>query len=278
MQSKKTARYYLANKKTGQMSLSIHACIITQIDQKINIFCLTNVYIIASVHRHGYNGKKMKFTHKKIILFTLCFMVVLCLLGWWLMPKTDVTHATDIRPGYVSYDIAQDIVFAQDGNSGDFVRGNIGWGGQEPKHRCIVGKTAEMKLFIYNSDNSDLRLILNAFGVYSPDTKCQEITVYANDVSVAQLCVASRDLYTAIIPAKLIPDGHLHLRFDVAEPYVVDNRLLGAAVRGITFEKMRGNQTKKKLSLWLQNKLWGGPVQNPYATNKAEDAVNEKSK
>lgn len=213
----------------------------------------------------------------KWILIGVCVILVLGGLYMFFGANTSTHSIKNMQPGYVKYNTGDEIVFNETGNSADYIAGNIGWGKQEPKHRCIVGKNAELKLFVADADGSDMRLLFNAFGTRAVDEKCQYITVYANDTKITEWCAASRDIYTAIIPGTLITDGNLHIRFDIAKPFVgeTDKRPLGAAVRAITLEKMRGNQTKKKLSLWLQNKLWGGRVQNTYVTDNNE---TEKSK
>ncbi len=219
----------------------------------------------------------MKITKKTVLIF-ISFILVACCVLWCAFLSTPGKQNNMVpRDGFITYHTADTILFNQSGNSDQYISGNVGWGAQEPKHRCIVGKHSELKLFVADADGSDLRLLFNGFGARAPDTPCQDITVYANNTVVAQWCAASRDIYTAIIPGTLVPDGNLHIRFDIANPYVSENdpRPLGAAVREITLEKMHGNQTKKKLSLWLQKRLWGGPVQNPYALN---NATTEKSK
>ena len=213
---------------------------------------------------------------KKIFLI-ISVITIVCVTGLvWLLNSVSF-GSSSVPDGYVVYNSGKVIDFSKDGNSRDFAPVDGAWGGQEPKHRCITAKTAELKLFVPDADGADMRLSVNAFGVYNPIDPCQYVTVYVNDTNLTKWCMANRDVYTVIIPAKLVKDGALHITFEIANPYVndVDVRTLGAAVREIRIEKLIGQQTKKKLSLWLQKKIWGKPAENPYAD---ENAQPEKSK
>lgn len=211
----------------------------------------------------------------KILLF-ICAVIVI-LIGAVLFFNKQGYDRSSIPDGYVVYSAGDIIDFARDGNSMEYAPADGKWGAQEPKHRCITAKTAELKLFVPDADGADMRLSVNAFGVYNPIDPCQYVTVYVNDTNLTKWCMANRDVYTVIIPAKLVKDGALHITFEIANPYVndVDVRTLGAAVREIRVDKLLGQQTKKKLSLWLQKKIWGKPAENPYAD---ENAQPEKSK
>lgn len=208
--------------------------------------------------------------HKKtkIILFISVIILVVTVAFVVLRPNPSVYDPSSVPEGYVVYTPGEVIDFSQTGNSLNFAPDDGRWGAQEPKHRCITAKTAELKLFIPDGAGSDFRFGIEASGVYDPEDGCQKITVYANDVQIADWCMGRRSEYTVMIPAKIMQDNHINIRFEVAKPYIsdVDVRTLGAAVRQIYLDKLVGQQTKRKISLWIQQKMWGGHVENPYNT------------
>ncbi|MBR2412097.1 MAG: hypothetical protein IKB10_00310 [Alphaproteobacteria bacterium] len=208
----------------------------------------------------------------KIILFISVIAIIAVVAYAFLRPVNVLYDPSAVRDGYVVYTPGEVIDFSQTGNSRTFAPADGRWGGQEPKHRCITAKTAELKLFIPGGAGADFRFGIEASGVYDPEDGCQKITVFANDVQIADWCMARRSEYTAMIPANIMQDNHVNIRFEVAKPYVgeTDIRTLGAAVRQIYLDKLVGQQTKRKISLWIQQKLWGGPVENPYNTNNPE--------
>ncbi len=212
--------------------------------------------------------------HKKtkIILFISVIILVVTVAFVVLRPNPSVYDPSSVPEGYVVYTPGEVIDFSQTGNSLNFAPADGRWGAQELKHRCITAKTAELKLFIPGGAGSDFRFGIEASGVYDPEDGCQKITVYANDVQIADWCMGRRSEYTVMIPAKIMQDNHINIRFEVAKPYIsdVDVRTLGAAVRQIYLDKLVGQQTKRKISLWIQQKMWGGHVENPYNTNKPE--------
>lgn len=208
----------------------------------------------------------------KIILFISVIAIIAVVAYAFLRPVNVLYDPSAVRDGCVVYTPGEVIDFSQTGNSRTFAPADGRWGGQEPKHRCITAKTAELKLFIPGGAGADFRFGIEASGVYDPEDGCQKITVFANDVQIADWCMARRSEYTAMIPANIMQDNHVNIRFEVAKPYVgeTDIRTLGAAVRQIYLDKLVGQQTKRKISLWIQQKLWGGPVENPYNTNNPE--------
>lgn len=214
---------------------------------------------------------------KKTKIFLFISVIGVLAVGMYLLmrPNPNAYDPSSVQDGYVVYEAGKIIDFSQSGNSRTFAPEDGKWGGQEPKHRCITAKTAELKLFIPGGAGADFRFGIEAAGVFSPEDTCQDITVFANNTQIAKWCMGRRSEYTAIIPASVMKDDHVDIRFEVAKPYVseVDVRSLGASVRQIYLDRLVGQQTKRKLSLWIQKKMWGGPVENPYNTNSEPKQV-----
>ena len=211
---------------------------------------------------------------KKLYICFLLIFIGTCLI-FMLRPRGNDMKTVSVPDGYAVYKLGKTIDFAADGNSLDFVPVSDAWGGQEARHRCINAKTAHIKLFVPDMDDSDLRLTIDLYGVYAPDEKCQDISVFANDTQIAHWCVPRHDVFSAKIPSSVLSDDTIDIRFDIAKPYTSDIDFItrGAAVREITLERIRGNKTKKKISLWFQKIMWGGPVENPYNTNSEPKQV-----
>lgn len=222
---------------------------------------------IIHLYTLDFNGDAMQ-KKTKIILFISIIILVVTVAFVMLRPNPSVYDPSSVPEGYVVYTPGDIIDFSQSGNSRTFAPEDGRWGGQEPKHRCITAKTAELKLFIPGGAGADFRFGVEAAGVYPPEDTCQKIKLYANNTEVADWCMGRRNEYTVIIPGRLVKDNTLNIRFEVAKPYIsdVDVRTLGAAVRKIYLDKLVGQRTKRKISLWIQQKMWGGHVENPYNT------------
>ena len=239
---------------------------------------MTISHIVASLAVHKMVTIMIK-SKRKIIIISAVLLLGICLGGYFIFrPNVVESIPGEIGPGYVLYSVGTKITFNRGGNSADYTLRHPGWGGQEPEHRCIVGNVAELKLFVSDADGRDLRIKVDGFGVFAPDEKCQNITVYANDTLIDKWCMRRPDIYTATIPASVMPNGALHIRFDVEKPYVseVDVRALGAAVRGVSIHALNGQQTKKQLSRWIQKKIWGDRAKNPY--NEEQESAGETDK
>ena len=197
---------------------------------------------------------------KKIKLF-LIIGIVLCILagvavylfqsdGTW--PNSKVVDTSVFKP----YIPNTEIIFNQNGNSDDFITTADGWGGQEPKHRCMIGKQIDLNLYVKDGKNSPLILGVYGFGVFNPvKYQYQEITVFANGTEIEKWHVSNRDEYTASIPAYLMKDDTLNLRFVAHEPHLQHNRQLAMAVQKITLTKKVAGRTRVKIGKWIKDKL-----------------------
>ncbi|MFQ6729580.1 MAG: hypothetical protein ACLRFK_00795 [Alphaproteobacteria bacterium] len=151
-----------------------------------------------------------------------------------------------------------EIIFSRDGNSSEYILMQNGWGGQEPKHRCMIGKQIDLNLYVKNGKNSPLILGVSGFGVFDTTKYSnQEITVFANGTQIDTWHVSKKEEYTASIPAYLMKDDTLNLRFVIHEPYTPkgDTRKIGMAVQRITLTKKIAGRTRVKIGKWLKNKL-----------------------
>ena len=215
---------------------------------------------------------------KKIYL--ILFIVLFLILGGGLYFMFGRSGTYNVPAGYKLYNIGQTIDFSRDGNSAKFVDTKMGWGGQETKHRCFVGSNAELSLYVPDITAQQVQLFVHATGVFKPDTKCQNIDVYVNDTLVEQWCMGSRDIYVATIPANIITSDALNIRFVIESPYVspIDARPLGAAVREIYLEKKFAQKTRKKVSRWVQDKLFGNKPMPEYGMQNKESETKTNAK
>lgn len=174
---------------------------------------------------------------------------------WFFWPKKVVPVKNNGE--FIGYNLGTEITFKDGGNSFSFVKTNEGWSHQEPDYRCTFGDFSLIKLYIPEVDEGDLRLTLSAFGVYDPEDKYQKVDVWANDTKVAEWQVTGLDSYVAVIPARLIKDGKLTLRFDIDKPYIppVDVRRLGMAVFEIKIERIYAAEVKRKIGKKLKQFL-----------------------
>ena len=215
----------------------------------------------------------------KKIYFILSILVLL-VLGCGAYLIWGRTGSYNVPAGYALYNIGQIIDFSRDGNSAEFIDKKLGWGGQETKHRCFVGSNAELSLYVPDITAQQVQLFVHAAGVFKPDTKCQNIDVYVNDTLVEQWCMDSRDIYVATIPANIITSDALNIRFVIESPYVspIDARPLGAAVREIYLEKKFAQKTRKKISRWVQDKLFGNKPMPEYGMQNKESETKTNAK
>ena len=87
----------------------------------------------------------------KFLLVLLITLIVL-LAGWFIYKKVYVlSMRQDIKETAIDtsvfkpYILGERIDFSEQGNSTEYVKISDGWGGQEPEHRCAVGKNTVMK-------------------------------------------------------------------------------------------------------------------------------------
>lgn len=188
--------------------------------------------------------------------------------------QNDIKTTSIDKKLYKPYILGTTISFAEGGNSADFVKMSDGWGGQEPEHRCAVGKNTIINLYIPDSVDASLRLTVDAFGVFPPKTdKYQEVTVYANDEKLGEWRVGLDGPFVIEIPNGIIKDNTLTLRFMAAKPYSPppDVRKLSMAVREIKIERILGAQTKKKIGKWIKYNLMDGGIKQTYDTNISKE-------
>ncbi len=208
-------------------------------------------------------------------------LLAVILIGWGVYTvsyniklKNDIENTSVDTKTFKPYMLGDAIDFSETGNSSDFVKTSDGWGGQEPEHRCAVGNSTVMRLYIPDSVGSDLRLRLDAFGVYPPDTATyQEFTIFANDVKIGVLRVGHDGPFSIDIPNGIITDNTLTLRFVPAGTYSPppDTRKLSMAVREIKIDGVLGAQTKRKIGKWIKENIMGGGVKQTYDTNISKE-------
>lgn len=216
----------------------------------------------------------------KFLLVLLITLIVL-LAGWFiykqvyvLSMRQDIKETAIDTSVFKPYILGERIDFSEQGNSTEYVKISDGWGGQEPEHRCAVGKNTVMKLYIPDSIDASLRLTVDAFGVFPPKTdKYQEVTVYANDEKLGEWRVGLDGPFVIEIPNGIIKDNTLTLRFMAAKPYSPppDVRKLSMAVREIKIERILGAQTKKKIGKWIKYNLMDGGIKQTYDTNISKE-------
>ena len=198
----------------------------------------------------------VKWKYVLSIIFIAIFVVTIVMffienLGWTHGANADLKVFRPYVPN-------TEIDFTKSGNSAKYINVKDGWGGQEPKWRCMVGDNATVKLYVKDGQNTQLMLRIVGFGVYDKENaNSQKITVFANDTEIGQWNVAGNDTYSAKIPATVMTDNTLTIRFNVDSPYVsnIDVRPLGMAVREIVVGKNFAGKTKIKIGKWLKNKL-----------------------
>lgn len=170
----------------------------------------------------------------------------------WL--KNATVDLSEYRP----YVLNTDIDFDEGGNSAKYIFENDGWGGQEPKWRCTVGKESTVKLYIKDAQNMDLVVNVYGFGVFDyKNEKNQKITVFANGTEIGSWDVGDNSKYSLKIPNSVMVDNSLTLKFVIDKPYVsaFDSRPLGMAVRQMNVRKQFANKTKRKIGKWLKDKI-----------------------
>jgi hypothetical protein len=197
--------------------------------------------------------KKIKlFIIISIVLCVLTGIVVFLFQSGDTWPNSKIVDTSVFKP----YIPNTEIVLDKDGNSSEYILMQNGWGAQEPTHRCMIGKQIDLNLYIKDGKNSPLILGVYGFGVFNPvKYQYQEITVFANGTEIEKWHVSNRDEYTASIPAYLMKDDTLNLRFVAHEPHLQHNRQLAMAVQKITLTKKVAGRTRVKIGKWVKEKL-----------------------
>ena len=226
----------------------------------------------------NYIGKIYTSMKKTIRFFLVCVTLAAMVgVGCYVYNREYVRAATDdIRATDVDLNVFRPYIpgttisFARGGNSADYVRTTDGWGGQEDEHRCTVGKSTIVRMYIPDATDSYLQLVVDAFGVYPAKfTTYQQITVFANDTEIAVWRVGSDGPFVVDIPSSIITDNTLTLRFDAARPYSPpgDRRKLGMAVRSIKIDRIFAGHTKQKIGRWIKKNIMDGGIRQEYDTS-----------
>lgn len=187
---------------------------------------------------------------------------------------TDIINTTTDKSKFKPYILGTNISFARNGNSAEYINVSDGWGGQEDVHRCALGNTSVLRLYIPDGAGTTLRLTVDAFGVFAPKIyDSQKITVYANDNMVTVWYVGYDGPFSVVIPDWIMIDNTLVLRFEAAAPYAPppDKRKISMAVKNIVIEKIYGARIKREIGLWIKNNLMNGGIQQTYDTDIVTD-------
>lgn len=193
------------------------------------------------------------------ILMILVLVTLLGLIGWLYFYTKSITWPENMNFGeYRPYILGTEIDFSKSGNSAEFVSTDNGWGGQEKKFRCTVGKNTTTKLYIKNGANKDMELKFEAFGIYPEVEGERIIDVYANEKKIKTITLVEKGIYTAKIPSEVMSNDKLDLRFYTSNPYKHPggNRKLGMAVHSIKISNDYGLKTKRKIARWIKNNLF----------------------
>jgi hypothetical protein len=192
-----------------------------------------------------------KIKKHKILLLILAGLVVYVL--YILSPDKNFPLDTG---EYKPYILGQNIHFNTQGNSDLFVSKTNGWGDQEAKYRCTVDPDVYMKLYV-NNDDTAIELNVLAAGSFPEPYKSQEVAVFVNGTQIATWDVSFKEWYSATIPASLIQDNKIEIRFNMARPYTPDGdtRKLGMIVSKIKLNKLYFLESKKQLKNWILKQL-----------------------
>lgn len=175
--------------------------------------------------------------------------VVLLMLSIWFGYRFYYNRAFPYDTGeYVPYVFGQLIDFSEKGNSDSFVKESDGWGNQERKYRCTVSKNVFLRYYVKN-DGQAVKLKVRASGSFPYPDDYQRVIIAINGTDYSHWKVSSKDWYEVVIPASMITDNKLEIRFNMTKPYTPkgDTRKLGMIVEKIKLEKIYGQQTRVKL-------------------------------
>ncbi|HHT0592177.1 TPA: sulfatase-like hydrolase/transferase [Legionella anisa] len=145
---------------------------------------------------------------------------------------------------FAEYKLGTPLSFAQEGNVAKFLK--QGWYGQEKDHRWTEGSKSRLGLYIKQEKSQSLLLRLHASAFPTKDRKPQQIKVLVNEHQVASWTMLELDWYEATIPAKIIGNGLLDIKFIIAEPTApseisesLDHRKLGIFAQEIIIDEIR---------------------------------------
>ncbi|HHS8255165.1 TPA: sulfatase-like hydrolase/transferase, partial [Legionella anisa] len=145
---------------------------------------------------------------------------------------------------FAEYKLGTPLSFAQEGNVAEFLK--QGWSGQEKDHRWTEGSKSRLGLYIKQEKPQSLSLRLHASAFPTKDRKPQQIKVLVNEHQVASWTMLELDWYEATIPAKIIGNGLLDIKFIIAEPTApseisesLDHRKLGIFAQEIIIDEIR---------------------------------------
>lgn len=157
---------------------------------------------------------------------------------------------------YVPYVLGQVIDFTENGNSKNFIKETDGWGNQEQKYRCTVKKDIFTRLYVKNEGQA-VKFSVYASGSFPAPDLYQRVIVSINGKNYTHWDVSFKDWYDVIIPASMIQENKLEVRFYVTKPYVIkgDTRELGMIVEKIKLKRVYGQQTRLKLRNWLAKQV-----------------------
>lgn len=158
--------------------------------------------------------------------------------------------------GFEPYKIGDTIDFTYGGNSKLYTVS--GWSAQETNLTWTDGSDANLNLMVKDVKDKSLRLIVEGSAIFDPKDKYQNVTVYVNGKELTTWSVTHEvETHSVILPADLVGDGLLQIRFHIAKPYSPkpDTRKLGFAVKTVLFQNRFGVQTKNKIATWFKNKV-----------------------
>lgn len=158
--------------------------------------------------------------------------------------------------GFEEYKIGKKISFSKGGDSKLYTKS--GWSSQENGLTWTDGKDAYVNMFVSNAKGKSLKLVVEGSAIFVPTDKYQNVTVYVNDKELTTWFVSrSSDFHNVVIPAEVVGDGALQIRFHIAKPFSPkpDTRQLGFAVKSIELSSRFGAQTKTKVASWVKNKV-----------------------
>lgn len=197
----------------------------------------------------------MNFKRKKYIFLGVGTIILIS--SWAVLRNPDRCKNANVPGGFACYNIGTNISFDANGNSKNFIKSSDGWGGQEPKHRCAIGNNSVINLYIPNAKDKNLRLDVDAFGVWNPEQKYQKIEVYANDTKLTDWKMNDESTYSVDIPSALMTDNKISIRFHGLNPYTPtgDTRKISMAVLSVKIVKLRGRAEKQKIARWLKQQI-----------------------
>lgn len=193
----------------------------------------------------------MNFKRKKYMFLGVGMIILIS--SWAVLRNPDRCKNANVPSGFVCYNLGTDISFEQEGNSRDFVKNSDGWGGQESKYRCAVGKNSVINLYIPKGQGKNLQVDIEAFGVFGPNTRYQTVEVYANETNIGKCNMNEKYKYSVVVPSSVMTNDTLTIRFHGLKPYTPkgDTRKISMAVSSIKITKVWGYETSQNIARWL---------------------------